>query len=550
MDSAQSQWAEAVIAQLEAQQHKGKAVAALVRAHMKMQQRVAEVDKAAARSAAQARAAKEEQRLLREELMSLRENGVQESGSKTAAKIAKQEREIARLNAELLELYKTRSSVTDREVDALRRATEMENKFLDALKKQEKLQHTCDAQEQEIATLKRDLQTQKITVQTLCDEHNAIQLEFNTADRKCAEAIKERDELLERIVEVKQQLADWQNSQNELFESERQERVRQEMMDATVEMPDVSEMPSVRFSGLNALPSQASHTIETQHGEVYACQWVPNSDMIATGGSDKSVRFFTSSGTPATKLTGHTGSVTSIDFDVAGEHCLTSSNDKSIIVWNIKSGRAVHKLTGHNDKVHMAKYLSKGFAVSCSQDRDIKVWSLMRGHCDRTLPAFSTCQALESLGGQRFLSVHFDRSIREWDASVKGRHPVRTLDTGHTQAIMAVAVDVHKTYALTCSKDNTLKLIDLSPFTVLKTFADDEMRICTRGCTPAFSPDGRHFAVGCNDGTIKIWNIHTAKIEKSLERGAHSMPATCVAWAAGGSNVASVGKDGKLILWS
>ena len=43
--------------------------------------------------------------------------------------------------------------------------------------------------------------------------------------------------------------------------SERQERVRQEMMDATVEMPDVSEMPSVRFSGLNALPSQASHTI-------------------------------------------------------------------------------------------------------------------------------------------------------------------------------------------------------------------------------------------------------------------------------------------------
>ena len=56
------------------------------------------------------------------------------------------------------------------------------------------------------------------------------------------------------------------------------------------------------------------------------------------------------------------------------------------------------------------------------------------------------CGALHSR--QRFLSVHFDRSIREWDASVKGRHPVRTLDTGHTQAIMAVAVDVHKCVAV------------------------------------------------------------------------------------------------------
>ena len=54
--------------------------------------------------------------------------------------------------------------------------------------------------------------------------------------------------------------------------------------------------------------------------------------------------------------------------------------------------------------------------------------------------------ALSSMppGRQRFLTVHFDRSIREWDASLKKRDPVRQLDTEHTQAITAVAVDMSK----------------------------------------------------------------------------------------------------------
>lgn len=83
-------------------------------------------------------------------------------------------------------------------MDALRRATEMENKFLEALRKQEALQHKCDAQRQAIADLERELQDQKISVQTLTDELNAIQLEYSTADHKCAEAEKERDELVRR----------------------------------------------------------------------------------------------------------------------------------------------------------------------------------------------------------------------------------------------------------------------------------------------------------------------------------------------------------------
>lgn len=47
------------------------------------------------------------------------------------------------------------------------------------------------------------------------------------------------------------------------------------------------------------------------------------------------------------------------------------------------------------------------------------------------------------------------------------------------------------------------------------------MRLSSRGCTPAFSPDGRHFAVGCNDGTVKIWATHSGKLLKSLDRACH-----------------------------
>lgn len=48
------------------------------------------------------------------------------------------------------------------------------------------------------------------------------------------------------------------------------------------------------------------------------------------------------------------------------------------------------------------------------------------------------------------------------------------------------------------------------------------MRIGSNGCLPAFSGDGRYFAIGCNDGTIKIWDVALGTLHSSLDRGCHT----------------------------
>ena len=50
-------------------------------------------------------------------------------------------------------------------------------------------------------------------------------------------------------------------------------------------------------------------------------------------------------------LSGHTGAVNSISVSPGGEYVLTASDDQTVRVWSMKSGKTVRELLGHADKV-------------------------------------------------------------------------------------------------------------------------------------------------------------------------------------------------------
>lgn len=65
--------------------------------------------------------------------------------------------------------------------------------------------------------------------------------------------------------------------------------------------------------------------------------------------------------------------------------------------------------------------------------------------------------------------------------------------------------------------------------------------------TPAWSPDGLSIACGYGDGTIRVWDVATAKILKTLHGHEHKV--NNVAWSFDGKRLASSGDDSVVKLW-
>ena len=111
--------------------------------------------------------------------------------------------------------------------------------------------------------------------------------------------------------------------------------------------------------------------------------------------------------------------------------------------------------------------------------------------------------------------------------------PELVLQTGHTGPITAIVISPDGRFVVSGSEDARLKIWDVASGNVLRTLTGHTKPVLTA----AISSDGRLIASGGEDDTVRVWNVVTGDMRVV---GSHSAPVRAVAFSADSRQLISV----------
>lgn len=134
--------------------------------------------------------------------------------------------------------------------------------------------------------------------------------------------------------------------------------------------------------GVKLVRTLRGHTDYISHIELS-----PNGRMIASSSQDGTIRLWdVETGKCLNTLKGHKKGVWSVAFDPTGSILASGGSDKTVKLWETNSGRLFHILKGHTSSVNSVTFDPTGsILASGSSDETVKLWETNSGKLLQTL---------------------------------------------------------------------------------------------------------------------------------------------------------------------
>lgn len=251
----------------------------------------------------------------------------------------------------------------------------------------------------------------------------------------------------------------------------------------------------------------------TRQGSVSASRFSPGGQQVITGSWDQSAKIWdVASGKVIHKLVGHTRAINDASFSPRGDRAVTASDDGTARVWDPQSGKMVLQLKGHTDRVRSAAFSPDGRRiVTASADRTARIWDATSGQLLQELKGHdqAVLSAAFSHDGQQVVTGGEDNRGLVWDISGVDAKLRASLD-GHAASVVAVAFAPSGSRVVTASQDGTAILWDPTPPQTHEGPTQGTEIMTLRGHTQAltavrFSPDGQSLVTSSQDGTLILW---------------------------------------------
>ena len=245
-------------------------------------------------------------------------------------------------------------------------------------------------------------------------------------------------------------------------------------------------------------------------------------------------------------LRGHTDSVSRMALSSDGRTLASPSDDQTVRLWDVETGRISRTLKHQADVVCVAWSPDGAILASGGGDLDKRVhlWEAATGRQRRTLEEHSGTlhSVVWSPDGKMLASCSSDETIRLWDTA-SGRS-LRELE-GHTQQIEGVAWSPDGRWLCSGSWDTTVRLWDVATGKTIRTLTGHRSFVISVAWSPG--PNRQYIASGSEDQSVRIWDPETGLQEYVLE--GHTAPVVSVSFLDDGRFLASLGQKGMVILW-
>jgi WD40 repeat protein/serine/threonine protein kinase len=240
---------------------------------------------------------------------------------------------------------------------------------------------------------------------------------------------------------------------------------------------------------------------------------------------------------------GHEGIVTAVAITPDGRFVVSGSSDKTLRLWDLSTGKCLRTFEGHVERVTAVAITPDGqFALSASNDKTLRLW-VLDAEARRPRVALQVCRHQDLMELQMFR----ERFRRYLDRAESARRESK-IATAYTFLALARAVPGYErdpeALALNAALSRNLQRESLREGRLLRSLEGHEDYVTA----VAITPDGRFAISGSRDKTVRLWALATGECLRTFK--GHEGSVTCVAVTPDRHLVVSGGRDNTLRLWA